>query len=142
MVYGWILIVLTVSYSASVFLSSPISMLLGIMVLLVGALHDFVKEGVRDIDITLTKVDSAHAHGGKAKTPEDLPPWVLRWSSELSKKVLYVFPNSSTFDFSLFLLNDLAISSSDLKKSALEMLPRVAAVLLLGILVMIFKDFG
>ncbi len=142
LIFLWILVIMTVSFMFSSFLSAPISMLAGVVVLLVGALHEFVGEGVKDIDRSIAHARESERLGKPVRTPENLPSWALETSSRGSKIVLFLFPNAEKFDFSRFLLNDLAISVSDLWKALLEMLPRVAVIVLLGMLVMLFKDFG
>ncbi|MBI2901940.1 MAG: hypothetical protein HYY17_17300 [Planctomycetes bacterium] len=142
LIYCWILLVLTVAVMASSILSAPVSMLAGIVVLLVGTMHEFVGEGVRDIDVSLARAEEAHKHGKPAKTPEGLPPWLLESSRWGSKVVLFAFPGSKTFDFSRFLLNDFAVGADDLRRALLAVLPRVAIVVLVGLLVVFFRDFG
>jgi len=142
LLYMWIAIIMSVTLMTSAFLSAPISILMGVLVLLVGSTHAFVTEGVRDIDRSLAQAREAEHQGHAARTPEDLPPWLLEASNWLSKRVLTVFPSEEPFDYSRFLLNDLAVQGDALKAAFLAMLPRVLAMMLLGILVMFFRDFG
>lgn len=140
--FCWIALLMTVALMFSSFLSAPVSMMMAIVVFIVGVLHDFTGEGVRDIDRSLAQAKEAEQHGRKAKTPEDLPPWLLKITNTIAKGTLEVFPNATTFDFTRYLLNDLAVSGRDLRRAFLHMLPRVATVILIGMLVMMFKDFG
>ncbi len=142
LMYGWILILMSVTLISSTFVSAPIAILLGTLTLLLGSIHSYIREGVRDIDRSISQVQEAEHHGRQARTPENLPPSVLKFSSVVSKGVLTVAPDADVFDFSPYLLNDLAVQAKTMRDALLAMLSRVAAVLLLGIGVMLFKDFG
>ncbi len=132
------LIVLSLTLMASTFVSAPMSVLLGILLYLVGAMHGFVAEGARDIDHSLALL----AREKSRRTPEELPPWALKTSAFVSRIALRAFPDFDDFDFSRWLLKDRAVGGRDLGAAALLALPRVAVLLLVGFVVMIFKDYG
>jgi len=132
------LLVLSVTLMTSTFLSAPLSVLMGILLYLVGSAHGYVAEGARDIDRALSEAKAA----GRSRTPEDLPPWVLRTSTFLSRGVLAAIPDFARFDYSLWLLKDHEVSGRDLARAAAWSLPHAAGLALLGVLIMVFKDFG
>jgi len=133
------LIVLAVTLASSTFVSAPVAILLGILVYLVGASHSFVREGTRDIERTLQEM---RPDGPPVRTPEDVPPWVLRVSTALSNGVLAIIPDFDHFDFSRWLLKDRAVSWRELGSAGRRALPPVLVLALVGILVMAFKDYG
>ncbi len=133
------ILVLSVTLMASTFLSAPLSILAGILLYVLGSIHGFVMEGARDIDHSL---EEARLSGGRARTPENLPPGLLKASTFISRKVLAVIPDFDRFDYSLWLLKDHAVSGQDLARAAAWSVPHAAALALLGVLIMIFKDFG
>ena len=134
-------LVLAVTLMASTFLSAPVSILMGILLYVVGSIHGYVLEGTRDIDLSLKE---SHRHAGGGHSPsEDIPQPILKASSAISKAVLAVVPDFARFDFSLWLLKDRAVSWRDLGNAAFPHAALQLAVLLaLGMLVMVFKDFG
>jgi hypothetical protein len=132
------LLVLSLTLAVSTLLSAPLSILLGILLYLVGSAHSYVAEGARDIDRSLEEARIS----GRAKTPENIPKGILEVSNVLSKAILAVVPDFNRFDFSLWLLKDHAVSAADLARAAVWSIPHAAALALLGVLVMIFKDFG
>ncbi len=135
------LLVLTLTFTASTYLSSPVSILLGILLYLVGMTHSYVLEGTRDIDRSLSELDE-RAGKGPARTPEDLPPWALVLSTWISKAVLAVVPDFERFDFSRWLLKDRRISWGEIATAGAFALPPAIVLLLAGMLVMRFRDFG
>lgn len=142
LIYGWILLILTVTVTASSVLSAPVSVLAGVVVLLVGATHGFVAKGVKDFDRSLVRYYEAEKRGEKARTPENYPPWVLEYSRTGSRIALFLFPDSSHFDFSSFLLEDLAVRGTDLWNAWKAVFSRIVILLLLAVVAMINKDFG
>ena len=133
------LLVLSLTLMTSTLLSAPLSILMGILLYTVGSAHSYVAEGARDIDKSL---EEARLSGGKRRTPEDIDPTVLRVSTFLSRGVLAVVPDFNRFDYSLWLLKDHEVSGRDLARAAAWSLPHAAALALLGVLIMVFKDFG
>ncbi len=142
LVYCWILLILTVTVVASSLVSGPVSVLTGIVVLVVGSGYGFATEAVRDVDRSLVRYYEAERQGEKARTPEDFPPWLLEYSRTGSRIALFIFPDARDFDFSSFLLSDLAVQGPDLWRAFKALLSRVVILLLLGVVVMMYKDFG
>lgn len=133
-------LVLAVTLTASTFLSAPVSILMGILLYIVGSVHSYAREGIRDIDRSMV---SSHEHRGHGHAPGDIPRPVLRISAAISKVVLSVVPDFDRFDFSAWLLKDRAVSWRDLARAAFPHAAIQMAVLTaLGMLVMRFKDFG
>jgi hypothetical protein len=131
--------VLSVTLMASAILSAPLSILLGILLYIVGSSHGYVREGTRDIDRSLAELSAGKKH---VQTPAEIPSWFLRFSSTVSNAVLFLVPDYEHFDYGKWLLKDRAVTGRDLGAAALRALPVVLITGILGMAVMIFKDFG
>jgi hypothetical protein len=132
------MIVLSITLMASTFLSAPLSILLGIMLYMVGSVYGYIRDGTREIDHSLAEIKPGkeqHRH------PDELPEGLLRFSSNLSKAVLKVVPDFAHFDYSLWLLKDHAVSWRELAAAGGKALPPILVLVLLGTLVIRFKDF-
>jgi len=132
------MIVLSITLMSSTFLSAPLSILLGILLYLVGSVHGYVREGSRDIDLSLAEIKQGKV---KVVSNEGLPPGVLKFSTETSKLVLAAVPDFANFDYSVWLLKDHAVSWRDLAGAVGKALPPIAVMVILGTLVIAFKDF-
>lgn len=142
LVYCWVLLILTATVVASTLVSGPLSVLAGIMVLLVGSSYGFVTKAVKDVDRTLVRYYNAQEKGEIARTPDNIPPWLLEYSRTGSRIALLLFPDYRNFDFSQFLLEDLAVRKTDIAKALQELFSRLVILLFLGLIVMMYKDFG
>jgi len=134
------MIVLSITLMSSTFLSAPLSILLGILLYLVGTIHGYVREGSRDIDRSLAEIRLSKEKE-KMRTPEGLPPLLLRFSTETSKLVLTAVPDFANFDFSVWLLKDHAVSWREVGEALGKALVPIAVMVALGTLLMMFKDF-
>ena len=132
------LLVLALTMTASTVMSAPVSILMGIMLYIAGNIYSFVEEGVRSIDEDLERFDAKKT----MRTPEDLPPWLLRFSATMSGAVLTVVPNFDHFDFSQWLLRDRAVSWGDLAEAGGKSLPHALIIVIVGMFFMIFRTFG
>lgn len=133
------LLVLSVTMMATTFLSAPLSIILGIMVILIGSVHSFALEGARQIDRTLEEI---HENPGEdIRTPEGLPKWILVPSTFLAKTALYAVPDFNHFDFSRWLLKDHSLAWKEVGRAALLAAPLVIATMLISMIFMAFKDF-
>jgi hypothetical protein len=132
------LIVLSVTLASSTFLSAPLSIILGILLYIVGSIHSYVREGSREIDESLTEIRTSKR---PMRTPENLPVWVLTFSTTMSKAALTAVPDFSHFDYSVWLLKDQAVSWSELAGAAGKAVVPIAVLIAMGLLVMHFKDF-
>jgi hypothetical protein len=132
------LIVLSITLAGSTFLSAPLSIILGILLYIVGSIHSYVREGSRDIDHSLAEIRLSKT---PQRTPENLPVWVLTFSTTLSKGALAAVPDFAHFDYSVWLLKDQAVSWSELASAGGKAAPPIAVLIALGVLVMFFKDF-
>ena len=133
------LVVLSITLMGSTFLSAPLSILLGILLYLVGSIHGYVREGSRDIDRSLAEISQSKEK--KAKTPENLPVGVLKFSTTMSKGVLAAVPDFAHFDYSAWLLKDHAVSWRELAQATGKALPPILVLVFLGTFIMAFKDF-
>jgi hypothetical protein len=132
------MVVLSITLMSSTFLSAPLSILLGILLYIVGSIYGYVREGTREIDESLTEIqESKH----RRRTPEDLPVGVLWISNNLSKAVLAVVPDFAHFDYSTWLLKDHAVSWREVAAAAGKALPPILVLVVLGTVMMAFKDF-
>jgi hypothetical protein len=75
------------------------------------------------------------------RTPENLPVWVLTFSTAMSKAALAAVPDFTHFDYSVWLLKDQAVSWSELAGAAGKAVVPISVLITLGLLVMYFKDF-
>jgi len=132
------LIVLSITLAGSTFLSAPLSIILGILLTIVGSIHSYVREGSRDIDHSLAEIRTSKT---PQRTPENLPVWLLTFSTTMSKAALAAVPDFAHFDYSVWLLKDQAVSWSELAAAAGKAAPPIAVLIALGVLVMLFKDF-
>ncbi|MDP6957294.1 MAG: NADH-quinone oxidoreductase subunit J [Planctomycetota bacterium] len=142
LVYGWILLILTATVVASSLVSGPLSVLTGVMILLVGSSYGFVTKAVKDVDRTLVRYYDAQEKGEIARTPDNIPPWLLEYSRTGSRIALLLFPDYRNFDFSQFLLEDLAVGPTDIGNALKALFSRLIILLFLGLIVMMYKDFG
>jgi len=133
--------VLLATLAASTFVSAPVSILLGICLFLTGSTWSFVTESLEDVDRRLKEVEERH-DDGHGHAPDDIPPWILRVSGTLSRVVLEAVPNFDAFNFADWLLTDTAISARDLGRALLSFAPRAAVLLLIGLLLISFRDFA
>ena len=131
--------VLSLTLAASAFLSAPLSILLGTLLYIVGSGYGYVKDGTRDID---ESVQELQAGKHRARVPEEIPSWFLRFSSTVSKAVLAVVPDFDQFDYSKWLLRDRAVTGRELAAAAGHAALPVLVLGALGMLVLCFKDFG
>lgn len=136
-------IVMAVTLAASTYVSSPVSIFLGIAVYVLGMMWGFLDESVREIDLQLQSFRQQLAQGVEtAQAPEDLPPWMLQASSAVSRAVLKVVPNFDRFNFADYLLSDNAVMARDLGGGLLETLPPVLVLVAAGLLGMFLRDFA
>ena len=133
------LIVLTASIMASSFLSAPISILFGVFVFFCGSIYGFVEDSTKIAD---KAIENVRMHPERKPTKDDIPVEVLEVSNFISKNVLQVIPNFTKFDFSQYLLNNLAIPNRVILSSSLYAGMFVAVLLILGLLVIRAKDFS
>ncbi len=131
-------LVLTLTLTASTFLSAPLSILLGILLYLVGTSHGYVLEGTRDIK---KSIQESHAHEEEPR-PEELPEWVLKPATAISGVVLAMVPDFENFNFSRWLLKDRAVAWREIGTAAFYAFQRIAVLALVGMTVMMAKDFG
>jgi hypothetical protein len=132
------MVVLSITLAGSTVLSAPLSILLGILLYIVGALHGYVREGSRDIDRSLAEIRLSKE---KVQTPEGLPPGLLRFSTATSKLVLSAVPDFANFDYSVWLLKDHAVSGREIADAAGKALVPILVLVALGTVIMSFKDF-
>jgi len=133
------MIVLSITLMASTFLSAPLSILLGILLYLVGSIYGYIRDGTREIDHSLAEIRLAKDK--HVRTPENLPAGVLWFSNKMSKAVLAVVPDFAHFDFSVWLLKDHVVSWRELAAASGKALPPILVLVVLGTLLMVFKDF-
>jgi hypothetical protein len=131
-------LVMTLTLVASARLSAPVSILLGILLYVVGSAHSYVLEGTRDIERSL----QADEHGHDGGHADEIPRWLQVYSRVTSAAVLVVVPDFQHFDFGRWLLKDRALDWSELSLAGLYALPRILALVFLGMVFMLFRDFG
>ena len=136
-------LVLLMTLAASTFVSAPVSILLGISLFMVGSTWSFVTDSLEDIDITLREIER-HAEQGAPPpaSADEIPPWALRASGAVSRVVLKAIPNFDSYNFSEWLLTDTAVAGRDLAAALGAFAPRAAALLVVGLLCMTFRDFA
>lgn len=137
------LLVLMITLAASTITSSPVSILLGIFLFFVGNAWGFVREATTDIRTALDRfheqAQDPHAH---ARTPEDLPPWLLEASSAVADAVLFVVPDFEQYNAADWLLQDQALAASDLWRGVKSFAPLALVFLLGGLAGMSLRDFA
>ncbi len=133
------LLVLSATMMATTFLSAPLSIIMGILVVLIGSVHSFALEGARQIDRSLEQIQEHPEE--ELHTPEGLPEWILAPSTFVAKLALTAVPDFSNFDFSHWLLKDHALTWKEVGQAALLAAPLVIATMLVSVFFMAFKDF-
>jgi hypothetical protein len=145
------MIILAVTLSVSAFLTAPVSIMMGIMLFLLGWFWGFLQESVQDVDRDLEhfrqmeeheKEEAGHAGHGHGRSQLIAPPWMMEASSRVSKAVLFLVPSFDQFNMSDYLLQDYAVMGRDVAGGFLAMLPRVAVLLLIGVIAMALRDFA
>ncbi len=131
-------LVLLATLAASTFVSAPVSILLGVCLFLTGSTWSFVTESLEDVDRRLRDVEAGKPQRG----PEDIPPWLLRVSGWMSRGVLEAVPNFDAYNFGEWLLTDTAVSARDLGRALGSWAPRAAVLLLVGLVLISFRDFA
>lgn len=135
-------LVLLATLSASTFVSAPVSILLGVCLFLTGSTWSFVTESLEDVDRRLRDVEKRQKEGAPPQGPEDIPPWLLRISGWMSRAVLEAVPNFDAYNFGEWLLKDTAVSARDLGRALGSFAPRAAVLLLVGLVLISFRDFA
>jgi len=106
----------------------------------VGSIYGYIRDGTREIDHSLAEIQLAKEK--KQRPPrEDLPAPVLWISNKLSKAVLKVVPDFDHFDYSVWLLKDHVVSWRELADAGSKALPPIGVLVVLGTVLMLFKDF-
>ncbi|HKS16688.1 MAG TPA: hypothetical protein VJU16_05200, partial [Planctomycetota bacterium] len=134
--------VLLATLAASTFVSAPVSILLGICLFLTGSAWSFVTESLEDVDRRLQDVERRQKEGTPERGPEDIPPWLLRVSGAMSRVVLKAVPDFEAFNFGEWLLTDTAVSARDIGRALVSFATRAAILLLVGLVLISFRDFA
>ncbi len=137
-------VVMAITLMGSTRFTAPVAIVLGIKLYVIGMMWGHIAEGVRDIDVQMEQYRIAMAQGRpqQARTPEDIPPWLLKVSTAVSKITLKAVPDFGQFNFSDYLLNDHAVMAADLGGGFAAMVVRVAVLVGLGLLFMLTRDFA
>ncbi len=135
-------LVLLATLAASTFVSSPVSILLGIFLFLVGTGWGFVQEATTDVRTALDELRQRPDDPAVRAQAEDVPPWMLEISQAVSGVVLAVVPNFDQYNFADWLLRDKAVGAGDLLSGLRSVAPLVAVLLAAGLLGMAFRDFA
>jgi len=137
-------VVMAITLAGSTRFTAPVAIVLGIKLYLVGMMWGHIAEGVRDIDVQMEqyRIQMAQGRPQQARTPEDLPPWLLKVSTAVSKVTLKAVPDFGQFNFSDYLLNDHAVMAADLAGGFAAMMIRVAVLVGIGLLLMLSRDFA
>ena len=134
-------LVLLATLSASTFVSAPVSILLGICLFLTGTAWSFVTESLETVDLRLRDIEKRQKEGGPTQA-EEIPPWMLRVSGVMSRAVLEAVPDFDAYDFGTRLLTDTSVSARDLGRALAAFAPRAAILLLIGLVLISFRDFA
>lgn len=134
-------LVLLATLSASTFVSAPVSILLGACLFLTGSMWSFVTESLEDVDRQLQDAERRQREGAPAR-PDDVPPWLLRISGAMSRVVLKAVPDFDAYNFGEWLLTDTSVSARDLGRALAAFAPRAALLLIVGLLLISFRDFA
>lgn len=135
-------IILTASMMASSFLSAPISIFFGLFIYFCGSVHGFVTESLVTVGKAIEVQKARFPGQGHYHRQDEIPVEVLEVSKFVSKIALVVVPNLDKFDFYKFILKDLAVPIATLCNSFLYAGIFIIIMLGLGLLLIIFRDFG
>lgn len=131
------LFLLTLSITASTVVSGQVATFVAIVGFLICSMYGFMEEALDDIKYSLERAEEGHAH-----VQQDLPPWMLKLSSTVSRGVLSLVPNFSQMDPSEFLLEDLAIGARELGRGLTYIGLRCLLLILVGCLFILLRDFS
>lgn len=126
--------------AVSTFLSGPVTVFFGLTLYLLGSMHGFVAESVRDVSQTLETREAARARGERVGRT-DLPEWVLRASLAGSSVILGVFPSFDLLDPMVFLVEDVSVPFRALGRGLAEVGVHILAALAIGCVVIHLRDF-
>jgi ABC-type transport system involved in multi-copper enzyme maturation permease subunit len=143
LIYLGTLILMSVSLAASVWLSGPVAMVVGLSVAFFGVLYGTFVEGVRTTRSTIKTEEQrsrererGHGHD------QPIPLWALKFSAEVTQRTLTVVPNFDRIDPTPFLANGVDVPLDVLADRWLGFLPFVAIPLLVGLVLMQLKEFS
>jgi ABC-type transport system involved in multi-copper enzyme maturation permease subunit len=135
-------VVLAASVTASSCLSGPVSVLIGVVVLLVGSLSGFLTESLEDVEYTLKNIEDLDRDHGHSHGAAEVPAWMLKASRAVSKVTLAVVPNFSRLNATEQLLDDASIEASQIGNAALAFGLRIVALVALGCGLVLLRDFA
>jgi len=143
-------IVLTTSLVASSFLSASVSIFFGLFVFFCGSMYGFIAKALPTVDTTIAIQERAEkqiATGQFRKNYSyhyaEIPIWVLKISKHISWGMLKIIPDFNDFDFcNKYLLNDLALPLAVLFHKLCYAMTFVVTMLIIGLVLITFRDFG
>lgn len=131
------LFLLSLSITASTVVSGQVATFVAIAGLLICSMYGFMEEAIEDIQYSLERAEQGRSH-----VPHELPPWMLKLSSTVSRAVLSLVPNFSQMDPGSFLLEDLAIGARELGRGLAYIGLRCLLLILIGCLFILLRDFN
>ena len=141
MIYLQTIILMAVVLAASVWVSAPVAMLVGISVLMVSTGYQIFDEGVRT---TLAQVKTAEerSRSGATARPQEIPIEVLKISAAVTDVMLKIIPNFGKLNPTDNLVEEVDIPLSVLLLRWFKFIPYWLVPVLLGLLLMTFKEFS
>lgn len=137
------MVVLSATTMASAFMSGPMSIFFGLFIFFVGNIYTFAQESNAKVERSIQVSEQResqpdHQHGASAEFSTGL----LKTSIAVSRTALVLLPNFDHFSFSKYLLKDLCLPAESTAAGLIHALPFIGAFMILGILVMLSKDFS
>lgn len=130
------LFLMSLSITASTLVSGQVATFLAIAGFLICSMYGFMEEALDDIKYSLDRAEHGEPH-----VHQDLPPWLLKVSSTVSRAVLSLVPNFGQMDPGDFLLEDLAIGARELGRGLAYIGLRCLLLILIGCLFILLRDF-
>jgi len=133
------LFLLAVVVASSSILSGPVTLFLGISIFFVCSVYGFLSDSVRDVEQTLEYLERSE-HAGHGHREAELPSWLMRISSAISKGVLGAVPDFRSLDPTPYLLDDVAIPLRALVGGMGSVIIHIVISLALGCLSIRLRD--
>lgn len=138
MVYFEGLFLIALVLSASAFLSSPVTLFLGLSTFIICSVYGFLQEAVDDARYAIQHAEASHA--GHSHREGEIPSWLLKVSAAVSSAVLQAAPDFRDLDPTPFLLEDLSIPPRVLADAAGSVTLHILVCLGIGCLAITFRD--
>lgn len=132
------LILMSVSLAASAWVSAPVAMLIGIVVLGLGLAGGFMTKALRHTDAAIRESVKPDSHG---HPQDDIPKPILQISAAVTRAVLKIIPNFSVYEQDALLLADVDIPLKSVARVAVNSCLFWLVPAFIGLVLLQFREF-